>query len=137
MLAPRQTPSTLPRPRSDCVEFDVHTSSPHQMPSQDAAMPPSDSGPHAFGGTHQSGGLLATSFERLHPFNGLSTHPHGRLFSSSGIFSCVFAISMFDVLAHSLIFGSVQHLHASCIYVLVQFCVLPPPPPPSPTVFPS
>jgi hypothetical protein len=36
-----------------------------------------------------------------------------------------FQISMFDVLAHSLIFGSVQYLHASYIYVL---CFAPPPP---------
>jgi hypothetical protein len=38
--------------------------------------------------------------------------------NSSGLFYFVFAISMFDVLAHSLIFGSVQHQHASSIYVL-------------------
>jgi hypothetical protein len=33
-------------------------------------------------------------------------------------FLSVFVLFMFDVLAHILIFGSVQHLYASFIYVL-------------------
>jgi hypothetical protein len=44
----------------------------------DAAQPPKDSGPQAFGGPHHSAELLATSFGGLHPFTGLSTHPLGR-----------------------------------------------------------
>jgi uncharacterized MnhB-related membrane protein len=41
------------------------------------------------------------------------------------IFCSIFAISASDVLAHSLILGSVQHLYASYIYILF----LPAPPP--------
>jgi hypothetical protein len=68
-------------------------------PSQDAARPPQDSGPHAFGGPHHLQGFLVTSLGGLLPFHGL--------------------------FAHSLIFGSVQRLYASYIYVLC----LPAPPP--------
>jgi hypothetical protein len=75
-----------------------------------------------------SGGLPATSFGGLQHFHG----PHllsGRLSSPFCVnFLSVFVLFfMFDVLAHILIFGSVQHLYASYIYVL---CV-----PASPTLF--
>jgi hypothetical protein len=60
-----------------------------------------------------SRGLLATSFGGLQHFQG----PHilyGRPSSQFCItFLSVFVIFMFNVLAHSLIFGSVQHLCAS------------------------
>jgi hypothetical protein len=65
-----------------------------------------------------SGGLLATSFGGLQHFHG----PHilyGQPSSQFCVtFLSVFVLFMFDVLAHILIFGSVQHLYASYIYVL-------------------
>jgi hypothetical protein len=74
-----------------------------------------------------SGGLPATSFGGLQHFHG----PHilyGRPSSQFCVnFLSVFVLFMFDVLAHILIFGSVQHLYASYIYVL---CL-----PASPTLF--
>jgi hypothetical protein len=73
-----------------------------------------------------SGGLLATSFGGLQHFEG----PHILYDRPSSQF-CVNFLSVFvllfmlDVLAHILIFGSVQHLHASYISPLF------------PTAFPS
>jgi hypothetical protein len=126
MLAPRQTPSTLPRPRSDCVEFDVHTSSPHQTPSQDAALPPWDSGPHAFGGTHQSGGLLATSFGGLHPFTSLSNHhPLGRPFLFFRVF--LFCIRNFHVQCSRTQPHFWECTSSACIIHLCSVFARPPP----------
>jgi hypothetical protein len=61
-----------------------------------------------------STGLLATSFGGLHHFKG--SMPDLLFFWV--IFYLVFAISTLDVLAHSLILGSVHHLYTSYIYVL-------------------
>jgi hypothetical protein len=71
-----------------------------------------------------SGGLLATSFGGLQHFHG----PHilyGRPSPQFCVnFLSVFVLFMLDVLAHILVFGSIQHVHASYIYVLC----LPAPP---------
>jgi hypothetical protein len=71
-----------------------------------------------------SGGLPATSFGGLQHFHGPPLLS-GRLSSQFCVhFLSVFVFFMFDVLAHILTFGSVQHLYASYIYVL---CVPAPP----------
>jgi hypothetical protein len=65
-----------------------------------------------------SGGLLATSFGGLQHFQGQHIL-YGRPSSQFCVnFLSVFVLFMLDVRAHILIFGSVQHLYASYIYVL-------------------
>jgi hypothetical protein len=117
-------PSTLPRQRSAFVEFDVHTSSPHQTPSQDAALPPSDSGPQAFGGPHQSAELLATSFGGLHPFTGLSApilFADLSLLQGFSLLYSQFPCSMFSRATSFL--GA----YSICMHHPSMFCVCTPP----------
>jgi hypothetical protein len=72
-----------------------------------------------------SGGLLAISFGGLPRFHGQHIL-YGRPSSQfCVIFLSVFVIFILDVLAHILIFGSVQFLYASSIYTLFLYACTP------------
>ena len=96
-------------------------------PSQPAALPPSDSGTSAFGGLNHLEGFLPLPSEGYNiskaRTSSMADLPFLRKFP---LCVCtVFVFFLLNVLAHILIFGSVQHLYASYIYVLC----LPAPPP--------
>ena len=80
---------------------------------------------HMHSKADSSGGLLATSFGGLHRFHGQHIL-YGRPSSQfCVIFLSVFVIFILDVLAHILIFGSVQFLYASSIYTLFLYACTP------------
>jgi hypothetical protein len=89
----------------------------------DAAEPPKDSGPQAFGGPHQSAELLATSFGGLHPFTCLSTPWPTFLFFRDFLF----CIRNFHVRCSRTQTHFWERTASACIIHLRFFC--PPPHP--------
>ena len=97
------------------------------LSSQDAALPPTDSGSSAFGGLNHLEGFLPLPSEGYNISKArTSSMPDFPFLRKFPLCVCtVFVFFLLNVLAHILIFGSVQHLYASYIYVLC----LPAPPP--------
>ena len=87
------------------------------LSSQDAALPPMDSGPRAFGGLHHLAGFLPPPSEGYN-ISTARTSSMADLALLRKFPLCIRVFFMLDALAHILIFGSVQHLYASYIYVL-------------------
>jgi hypothetical protein len=99
-------------------------------PSHHAALPPSvapsDSRTRAFGGLNHLEGFLTLTSDDYNISTACTSSmtdlPLLRKFPL-----CIRVFFMLDVLAHILIFGSVQHLYASYIYTLFLFAWPPHP----------